>query len=930
MTERSPSVSTQIAPTTAPIVAPRTSISISANDAPLVVPETVEEEPYTIKCICDYADDDGSTVYCEGCDTWQHIECYYPGRVEDASKEEFDHSCADCKPRPLDSRTATDRQRHRRQNKALNSPDDKKTRKPPSKSHKKKVKVADLQLNGFHDERHRTGSVQDIHAKKSKGHRASQSMSKRSPPITSRPRPLSPASTPPDLPLNLQIHDYSDHFLALFDDEDTYQQTSTNSFASLAVSNAMSSWAREPAKLLEETGQRNFDDVSQNVKVDIDSLKWPSLRVDRREDTQEGTLLKWRSLINTDDLRESGRIGEITGVVGFQKDYYSDSTNRWEDCPQPRPFIFFCPQLPLFIDTRKEGSICRYVRRSCRPNTALELYIANEVDYHFWLISDRPLAANEQVTIPWEFNFPKHVASRYLYLLNLNDGEVASKDSGEITDAEYDTLSSAIFSCLSDHGGCACGLGNDCSFARFHRNYHGKTQPQTNGVKTRKGRKPKQSHISPTSTGHATNSRAASEGQDHYDDDDAQSQSDSARSKPQSRDMTPNGTGEGNGLFPEPSDREKRKLAALEDSFRKMEQQPARKKTKRASDSTAHPPQGSNQQHKPRKPSTVPRTSLTHTASMNSARARQYVDASTSRRQSGSPAMSPTNGSTSGDPPRAQSSSRPRPASVAPRPIYADSETQTDPVEGAWWESSTPKPKRRVISLATRLMKNRHKVQAVQAEQTRLAMERASTSTSPALSMDFDKSVHGDRLTASPTEPRHRHASTSSTPSVDVSGDVNMSEAPSLSSGNTFKPPPRPGQSSAEPLNKPTDFRVQMPAPPVFSKTGSASNPVTPSAAASSMAQSPFGAVNFAPNIYPPNPSGVTPNPVNPKKKLSLSEYGRMRTANKVPVVSTTTTIKDVQPVEDTKTMIVEGSTIVKTPAQEKAADPMTTSTNPT
>jgi hypothetical protein len=43
--------------------------------------------------------------------------------------------------------------------------------------------------------------------------------------------------------------------------------------------------------------------------------------------------------------------------------------------------------------------------------------------------------------------------------------------------------------------------------------------------------------------------------------------------KPQSRDLTPSqGVGETNGILTEPSDREKRKLAILEDTFRKMEQ----------------------------------------------------------------------------------------------------------------------------------------------------------------------------------------------------------------------------------------------------------------------------------------------------------------------------------------------------------------------
>lgn len=55
--------------------------------------DIVNEEDHMIKCTCGSSDDDGNTVLCEKCDTWQHIECYYRGKeVPDL------HFCTDCAP----------------------------------------------------------------------------------------------------------------------------------------------------------------------------------------------------------------------------------------------------------------------------------------------------------------------------------------------------------------------------------------------------------------------------------------------------------------------------------------------------------------------------------------------------------------------------------------------------------------------------------------------------------------------------------------------------------------------------------------------------------------------------------------------------------------------------------------------------------------
>ncbi|CEJ85938.1 Putative Phd-finger domain-containing protein [[Torrubiella] hemipterigena] len=92
-----------------------------------------EEEGGKIKCPCNRPDDDGDIIYCETCDTWQHIECFYPDNQEEATREDFAHSCHDCKPRPLDRQRAL-RRRTKGKGKALEAQKSQKRQRKDSPS----------------------------------------------------------------------------------------------------------------------------------------------------------------------------------------------------------------------------------------------------------------------------------------------------------------------------------------------------------------------------------------------------------------------------------------------------------------------------------------------------------------------------------------------------------------------------------------------------------------------------------------------------------------------------------------------------------------------------------------------------------------------------------------------------------------------------
>lgn len=835
--------------------------------------ETVEEEPYTIKCICNFSDDDGNTILCETCDTWQHIECYYPDNREEAFRPDFVHSCAECKPRPLDRQKAIERTLRLKNPAVVEGQSEKKPKRPPSKSHKKKPKLSEVPVNGVNGTADHNNKILSIDSnppsKKAKiSHRSSQSIShpstKRSP---SQPNsrsnpthPHSPATTPPNLPDGFQIHHYSPACLSLSNETDVGEAQS-NAFASLAIPTALSRWLREPDKMKEEVG-RTPSEVFQDTPADMESRE-PKIRVESGERFIDPTTVhRWRYLRSTQSVEKDVPLAQLCGEIGFQKDYCANAENLWADLSSPLPFVFFHPALPLYIDTRKEGSNARYVRRSCRPNAQLDTFLVRSQEYHFWLVSDRHIDANEQITLPWEFRLEKSVRPRWLSLLGLSDEpESAGGQEPEMDEPEYLAISNWIDRILSEYGGCACDQGNNCAFAQFHRRYLAKTTSRNGNSKKKTSRKTRPQTLSPTSTGHATNSRAASEGHgDEGNDDDNISQSGSSRSKPPSRDQTPlrQGSFDQLGIITGLTDRDKRKVAMVEDSFRRMElqQQPPRKK-KRASDGTTVP---TSSRFKQRHGST---TSQGH-----------YVDAGTCRSKSGSPmtTQSPQFSATSAKSPAfAQSEARaPRHVSASARPVYSDAGTQTDPVEGAWFNAfePSPKPRKKIIPLCRRLMRNR-----LQYEEEQNRKHPLTPRTSSGSAMDLDSPSNNTKSAISVREDVEPAAASQPV-------DTPMTDAPMESPTNTN------GSESTAAVKTP-DLRVEVPPVPAFDDTTTPAISSTPVSTTAPPVQSPLSSALPTPL----GPTGANSSMVNPspaKKKLSLSDYTKRSKAAGKPVSGTT------------------------------------------
>ncbi|EED20640.1 PHD finger and SET domain protein, putative [Talaromyces stipitatus ATCC 10500] len=532
-------------PVTAPIHSPAPNSAIS-DSVPLE-----DEEPYTIKCICAFEDDD---------------ECYYHGQeVPD------EHFCTDCSPSPLylDGKRATERQRRLREQ---NDSGDRKAKRSGSKSHKKKHHKDQELVNGHHrsdsTSRDQLGTIK----KPKSSHRPSASVNsvnvppklqpdsrKRSGSVATSMSPTKSSSTP-------QIPLYSHEFLHLYDNDRGYVNMKSNLVVNLHLLGDMGSWVKDPSALLRAGTGRLPQEIFTYADV-LDSSEWPQLLLDTNVDKDleiDGVHPTWKILKTETAVHKDQIVGEVKGKIGELREYCLDPANRWPELRHPQPFVFFHPQLPIYIDAREEGSILRYVRRSCRPNVTLKTYITNEVEYHFCFVANQDIPADSEVTAMWYYD---------RQFLGDSDQEEARAIS--------------MSNLLANFGGCACSAPQSCLLAAVDRRRH----PSSKQVNGKRKKAKSKSATSPTSAGRSTTSRAGSEAAVDDDNADNRSTSGSVRGHTRSRDLTP--------THPPPewalqdtelSARDRRKIAAVEKKFEQLEHdQHGQRKKKRGSATSAHP-----------------------------------------------------------------------------------------------------------------------------------------------------------------------------------------------------------------------------------------------------------------------------------------------------------------------------------------------------
>jgi len=698
-----------------------------------------------------------------------------------------------------------------------------------------------------------------------------------------------------------------------------------NSYASIAVSDDLRTWLHDLDSLREVTNGLTQQNVFHRWDEPIEELEQtsPGFTKHTEPDTSmkvhgEHPVMQW--LTADAPVEPNAYIGELKGVIGRVEDYRRDPSNRWDALNHPEPFVFFHDKLPIYIDCREEWTKLRYLRRSCQANVKMQIIIRG-TDFHFCMVSMKDIAAGEELTIPWHIR-----GQREWQIVNaLTTGSSISRE-------DQAHMSNWFTGVLTNFGGCACGRsGSVCTLGRF--DLRGNLQPSgMNGhsLKPSKPRKTKKgaAHISPLSTGRATNSRAGSEAVIHgeIEDDlaDSHSVSNSSRSKPSSRDITPMGNvSDGTtGLGVEMSDRERRKLQQQERLFEKMEQGENGARKKRNSGGSA-----------------LNTPSLTTSVGIPRTQTRCSFANVNLQKQLGFPDSqnpSPTS-VTSASKPRINGQSTvaartvPNGVPVEPRskPVYTEHATQTEPDKE---EEPTALTLRRRAqgSYTQRLLRRVHEESRRRKERSvSVASQEHKLASSPVESKS--EPVASPEVVSMPPPPVPAHPSDEPPPMVDSSTsplvpdeakDVEMEDvddsAPQLStitptiekkepaldspsspiaenvpqsSHPPIQPPapPWPVDEPTSPIKspsspRPTGLSLQLqPVPPFSSQIHTPTTPspaVTPGSAITGnpVTQSPPPLTIIPPLFSPQIANMVAPSPM--KKKLSLSDYTSRKKKN--------------------------------------------------
>ena len=690
----------------------------NATSAPTPPAEAGGDSSGEIQCICDYQDDDGYTICCDKCETWQHVVCMQLPENNVPSE----YLCSKCSPRHVDIRKARDSQRQRRREEGHDrgAKNHVKRKRSGTTSHKKKESPTTGQV-GHTSTKSSSNADRNGTTTKAPSPRESQApTSRKRTQRSAHPHPGTPngssaphdrlSSHPPDrngdADEEVEIEKYKYEFCDISGDSDKYANEDPNIKAFLTD-------ATHPSK----NALGLVDRCKRYTTDEFSTLSFPKVAVKLLPNTSK-LYSKSRWCLELDSSVPKGMpIALFKGQIGFKDTYISEPINQYAFLNHPKPYVLFHPDLPIYIDARRYGCDSRFVRRSCRPNVMLSTITVEDGTILFGFFSTDDLKSGTELTVGWDWTTSAQ-------LQHLAEEEF---DFSKLTLVELKNAAECADNLQQGFSDCACGYGTECLLVKIKRaaGFEPQVKVLSNGTGGRKQRTKRNQSTEPNVSKEPTPDRHGNHS--HFDDEDRSSSSSFVtKHKSRSRELTPSVTHDTAVETGSMTGREARKFKDVLSRIEKQEQEdhhsiPSKRRKRNSTVSVTHVNSAtspisdhSKSVDAPRRSRPLP-SSKDHSPVSTPAVEVSVADASSGRRTSDSSEGSTnrrrhrtSNSPADSSPSAVWSKSRRKVVSTATKATYVDASIQTDPeADLPWWrldQKPTPRPPR--PNLRMRLMQS--------------------------------------------------------------------------------------------------------------------------------------------------------------------------------------------------------------------------------
>ena len=648
----------------------------STHSYPLFAPDYKADDSSEIQCICGFTHDDGFTIACDQCDTWQHGFCV--DVAEDAIPEKYE--CPSCSPRPLDVRRAKEYQ-----SKNLEEREEKSRRKKPKSnsasnpSRKKDPSNIAVQNSGpgppsATNKATGPGKTSVFGAQRKRGSNRTSMTTKSE---TGAGHPVEPVSgmfiaevaAPSSNVLIPAMTAVADKNNEPESDTDLEKSIPVYRYDFTEITHDHYS-SKDVQKFVAQTLLSAPNESITRVTSEELCSKLPVVSVISFPGNSNSFPLP-QHVVTVDTACLMGQLVALCkGDIMSKESYTTEPINQYSILKHPKSCVFFHPLHPICIDSRIRGSAARFVRRSCRPNTQLSTMVVDNT-IMFGLFATEPLNPNTVLTITWEWGGCPPIQ-------RLVDGAEAEQLPSE----EFQDALSWANTLTAEMGDCACVNKDDCVFTKL-RVKREVSSPKPS-PRTRQGSRVTQGNSSTSGSNRCSPDRQiGSDREDGY-----------RASTSLSRDLSPTMP-----LHEEMSGREARKMQDLLSRIERIDQESVVKRRRKRNN-------------------TITTSTLETLSKGETSRRNKNSSSATSPPLKGGsdivapalPTGKPSDSSSvkSDDSRTSPIHMRPPPAPIKriKKPDYVDSAMQTDECEGAWWNPSAAEvpitPCR--ISLKERLM----------------------------------------------------------------------------------------------------------------------------------------------------------------------------------------------------------------------------------